>query len=169
MKLHIGGVAVKEGWKILNIKAGPGVDFVGDISDLGQFPDESCSEIYASHVLEHVPQEKIVQTLAGIRRVLVPGGKLRVSVPDMDLLCHLFIDPRASSERKFHVMRMMFGGQTDAHDFHFIGFNERFLLAFLRQAQFSRAERVGDFGIFEDASSYAPYGYPISLNVVATR
>ena len=45
MKLHIGGVAVKEGWNILNIKAGPGVDFVGDISDLGQFPDESCSAI----------------------------------------------------------------------------------------------------------------------------
>ena len=66
-------------------------------------------------------------------------------------------------------MRMMFGGQTDAHDFHFIGFNERFLLAFLRQAQFAQAERVGDFGIFEDASSYAPYGVPISLNVVATR
>ena len=110
-----------------------------------------------------------MQTLAGIRRVLVPGGKLRVSVPDMDVLCHLFINPRASSEIKFHVMRMMFGGQTDAHDFHFVGFNERVLLAFLRQAQFSRAERVGDFGIFEDASSYEPYGSPISLNVVATR
>ena len=64
---------------------------------------------------------------------------------------------------------MMLDGQTDAHAFHFIGFNERFLLAFLRQAQFAQAERVGDFGIFEDASSYAPYGFPISLNVVATR
>jgi predicted SAM-dependent methyltransferase len=45
MKLHIGGRQVKEGWKILNIKKDTGVDFVGDISDLSQFPTESINEI----------------------------------------------------------------------------------------------------------------------------
>ena len=59
MKLHIGGKIQKSGWKILNIQNKDGVDFIGDISDLSQFEDESINEIYASHVFEHVPQKKL--------------------------------------------------------------------------------------------------------------
>ena len=45
MKLHIGGEKTKEGWKILNIQQKEGVDFIGDISNLGQFEDNSINEI----------------------------------------------------------------------------------------------------------------------------
>ncbi len=58
MKLHIGGETVKEGWKLLNIQKNNGVDFVGDLSDLSQFSDESVEEIYASHVVEHINKKK---------------------------------------------------------------------------------------------------------------
>ena len=54
MKLHIGGKEKKEGWSILNIQKNKDVDFVGDISDLSQFNDNSINEIYASHVFEHI-------------------------------------------------------------------------------------------------------------------
>ena len=47
----------------------PGVDFIGDISDLGQFKDNSVEEIYISHVFEHVPQKKVDKTLKGIFRI----------------------------------------------------------------------------------------------------
>ena len=53
MKLHIGGEEVKADWKILNISNKPGVDYIGDISNLSQFTDNSFQEIYASHVVEH--------------------------------------------------------------------------------------------------------------------
>ena len=66
MKLHIGGEVVKEGWKILNISQMPGVDFVGNICDLTMFKENTFSEIYASHVLEHVPQAKVLDALIGI-------------------------------------------------------------------------------------------------------
>jgi predicted SAM-dependent methyltransferase len=69
MKLHIGGKIKKDDWKILNIQNKEGVDFIGDISDLSQFEEESINEIYASHVFEHVPQKKIIGTLSGINRV----------------------------------------------------------------------------------------------------
>ena len=39
MKLHIGGQEIKEGWKILDIQKNDGVDYVGNISDLSQFPE----------------------------------------------------------------------------------------------------------------------------------
>ena len=169
MKLHIGGEEAKAGWKIINISQKPNVDFVGDISDLSQFDQDSCEEIYASHVLEHVPQQRVLETLKGIHRILKPGGKFHVSVPDMDILCHLFINPMADPDVKFHTMRMMFGGQVDPHDFHYFGWNQFFMSDFLRQAGFSNAERVESFGIFQDTSDYKPYGFPISLNVIATK
>ncbi len=169
MKLHIGGETVKDDWKILNISNKPGVDYVGDISDLSQFASDTCSEVYASHVLEHVPQQKVLDTLIGVKRILTPGGKFYISVPDMDILCHTFINPLASPDIKFHVMRMIFGGQVDNHDFHYFGWNQTFLFDFLGQASFSNAERVTSFGIFKDTSDFVPYGFPISLNVVATK
>ena len=80
MKLNIGGEQKKEGWKILNIQKKDGVDFIGDISDLSQFSENSVEEIYASHVVEHVEQSKIESTFEGIHRILKDNGKFYVHV-----------------------------------------------------------------------------------------
>lgn len=169
MNLHIGGKEKKEGWKILNIQPGEHVDYLGDISNLAQFADASFEMIYASHVLEHVQQKDVQKTLMGIHRVLQPGGKFFISVPDWDILCHLFINPLASSDAKWHAMKMMLGGQEDQYDFHYVGFNQQILYGFLQESGFSDAVRVETFGLFSDSSDDKPYGFPISLNVVATR
>jgi predicted SAM-dependent methyltransferase len=169
MKLHIGGKQPKPGWKILNIQYNPGVDFIGDISDLSQFLSESCDEIYASHVLEHISQQKMLATLRGLHRILKPEGKLMISVPDLDVLCHLFIHPKSTRQTHFDVMRIMFGGQKDAHDFHCIGLNFEILSDYLSAAGFTRIERVKSFGLFEDFSNFAPYGVQISLNIVVWK
>ena len=169
MKLHIGGELIKDDWKILNANKREGVDYVGDISDLSQFKTESIDEIYASHVLEHVTQNKALDTLKGIHRVLVTDGKLYLSVPDLDILAHTFISPMATEKEKFAVMRMIFGGQQDQYDYHFFGWNMQFLTAFLTIAGFSVISRVDSFGLFDDGSEFKPFGFPISLNVVATK
>ena len=44
-----------------------------------------------------------------------------------------------------------------------------FLSDFLKQAGFNKIERVKSFSIFKDTSDYAPYGFPISLNVIAYK
>ena len=169
-RLHIGGREARAGWQIFDIRPGEGIDHVGDIQDLSRFRDACCDEIYASHVLEHVPQARIVPTLQGLNRILKPGGRLCVSVPDLRVLCRLFVDPGLDAKARGHVMRMIYGGQVDQHDFHYVGFSLEILLDCLRAAGFSRAERVSEFRLFEDASSYAPYqGVPISLNVVAFK
>ena len=91
MKLHIGGEEKKGGWKILNIQQKENVDFIGDITDLSQFENNSIDEIYASHVVEHVRQQDVSKMFSGIYRVLKENGKFYISVPDMDLLCKIFI------------------------------------------------------------------------------
>ena len=177
MKLNIGGEEKKEGWKILNIQSGgelgfgPNkneIDFIGDITDLSQFDDNSIEEIYASHIIEHVPQKKIKETLKGIYRVLKDKGKFYISVPDMDVLCKLFLEIKEPKAR-FHIMRMIFGGQIDKYDFHYFGWNFLFLKDFLTIAGFKNIEKVKFFSLFNDTSNYAPYGEPISLNVIAYK
>ena len=169
MKLHIGGKSKKEGWKILNIQKSEDVDFEGDIRDLSQFKDESVEEIYASHVIEHVDQKNINETLKGIYRVLKKNGKFYISVPDLDTLCHFFISPLANKKTKYHTMRMMFGGQVDEHDFHYFGWNFEFLHDYLNNTGFTKIDRVSSFSLFNDTSDYKPYGFPISLNVIAIK
>tara|TARA_Y100000590_G_C15346968_1_gene873620 strand:+ start:145 stop:654 length:510 start_codon:yes stop_codon:yes gene_type:complete len=169
MKLNIGGESKKEGWKILNIQKKPDIDFIGNINNLDQFDDESCEEIYASHIIEHVDQKTVLNTLKGINRILKKNGKFYISVPDMDSLCHFFISPLANKKIKFHVMRMIFGGQVDEYDYHYFGWNYEFLNDYLTQAKFSEIKRVQSFGLFDDTSDFKPYGFPISLNVIATK
>jgi predicted SAM-dependent methyltransferase len=170
MKLHIGGEQIKEGWKILNIQKKDGVDFIGDISDLSQFEDNSIEEIYASHVFEHVLQKNIKSTLIGIHRVIQDNGKFYVSVPDMNVLCKIFLEPKAPSKVKVHVLRMMFGGQIDDFDIHYFGWDFDLLKEFLLGAGFKKVEKVKSFSLFDDTSDFAPYsGVPISLNVIAYK
>jgi len=169
MKLHIGGKEKKEGWSILNIQKNDGVDFVGDISDLTQFKDNSINEIYASHVFEHINQKNIKKTLIGIHRVLINDGKFYISVPDMDVLCKMFLDKNNNPKIKIHALRMIFGGQTDEHDFHYFGYNFDLLNNFLKSAGFKDIEKVKTFSLFNDTSDFAPYGEPISLNIIAIK
>ena len=169
MKLHIGGEQKKDGWKILNIQKKDNVDFIGNITDLSQFENNSIEEIYASHVFEHVLQSEVNKTLKGIHIVLVDGGKFYVSVPDMDILCRMFIDPKAPLKVKHHAMIMMFGGQIDKFDINYFGWNHQLVIDFFGQAGFKKLERVKSFNLFKDTSDYAPYGQPISLNVIAIK
>tara|TARA_A100001035_G_C27584298_1_gene409025 strand:+ start:96 stop:605 length:510 start_codon:yes stop_codon:yes gene_type:complete len=169
MKLHIGGEQKKEGWKILNIQKKPNVDFVGDITDLSQFKDNSINEIYASHVFEHIVHKKVIKTLKGIHRVLKNSGKFYISVPNMDYLFRIILNEKAPLEVKMHVMKIIFGGQIDDYDFHYFGYTLELLGGALKECGFNKIERVKSFSLFNDTSDYAPYGKPISLNLIAYK
>ncbi len=169
-RLHIGGKQVKEGWKILNIQRGKGVDFVGDAADLSQFDDEMFDEVYASHVIEHLGyQQELPAALKGIHRILKPSGVFRMSVPDLETLCKLFLHDGVDFDGKFRIMRMMFGGQIYEHDFHKVGLTWDFAQHYFGQAGFETLRRVPQFGIFDDASSLKVGGKLISLNVEAVK
>lgn len=170
IRLHIGGREVREGWRIFNVIAAPGVDYVGHCADLSALGEGSCREVYASHVLEHLGYNgELQRSLAEIRRVLEPGGTVRISVPDLEILCRLFLDQRLTVAERFHVMRMMYGGRMDQHDIHYAGLSYEFLSAFLAGAAFTNIRRVAQFGIFDDTSSLRFKGVLISLNVEAEK
>ena len=169
-RLHIGGTVRREGWQVLNIEAGPHVDHVGDCADLSRFADGSFAEVYAAHVLEHLGYRiDLPVTIAGIYRVLEPGGLLRMSVPDLARLSEVFARRDLAFEDRVLVMQMMFGGQLDAHDFHRVGLFWELARRFLARAGFVEVRRVEELGVFEDTSSLRLYGKLVSLNLEARK
>lgn len=169
-RLHLGGKVRVDGWEVLDAVPGPQVDHLGDARDLSRFPDGTFDVLYGSHILEHFDyKDALLPVLKEWHRVLKPGGTLHVSVPDMDVLCRLFLDRRLDTNARFQVMRMMFGGHIDQYDYHLVGFNEEFLSIFLQQAGFNQLTRVPRFGLFQDTSDMEVAGEPISVNVTAVR
>lgn len=168
-RLHIGGQVRVEGWEVLDANAGPAVDHVADARDLSQFADETFDAIYASHVVEHLDyRDVLLATLKEWRRVMVRGGTLYVSVPDLSTLASMFVlKDQLDLEERYQVMRMIFGGHVDQYDYHLVGLDQDFLGTFLAQAGFGNMRRVRSFGLFPDTSDMLFKGIPISLNVIA--
>ncbi len=169
MKLLIGARDKYPGWETLDIEPGPEVDHVGDCRDLSRFADGAVETIYASHVLEHVAFADIAATLRGWHRVLADDGTVMISVPDLNILSQIYLSPQLQGEEKFKVVTMIFGGQSDPHDFHYMGYDLETLAFCLYQAGFRDMARVVDFGLFDDTSVTKFHGVAISLNVTARK
>ncbi|MGH7660526.1 MAG: class I SAM-dependent methyltransferase [Vulcanimicrobiaceae bacterium] len=83
LKLHVGcGKRHIPGWTHVDQVAFPHVDHVQDIRHLRDLSEGSAKIIYACQVIEYFDRDEVVPILAEWRRVLVPGGILRLSVPN---------------------------------------------------------------------------------------
>merc|ERR1711865_429628 len=75
-----------------------------------------------------------------------------------------------AEHERFHIMRILFGGQTDEHDFHSAGLDYDTLAGFLQVTGFCEIRRrKGGFGLFDDGSEmvHPPGGKHISVSVHA--
>ncbi len=66
-------------------------DFPLDITRPLPFPDASLDAIFGEEVIEHVPRDDALAFMAEARRVLRPDGVLRLTTPDLDNICRLFL------------------------------------------------------------------------------
>ncbi|MES2308577.1 MAG: methyltransferase domain-containing protein [Verrucomicrobiota bacterium] len=170
-RLHIGGTQSAEGWEVLNIEPASYVDHVGNATDLSRFPDETFSVLYGSHILEHMDYLREVESaLKEWRRVLIPGGMICLSVPDLEILGSLLLlKDRFDVNDRYLLMRMIYGGHNTPNDYHYAGFTEDLLQVYLMKCEFQKIERVQGFPFFEDTSRQLFKGLPISLNMQAIK
>lgn len=79
----------------------PGLDVCCDITSGIRFPAESADGIFTEHCLEHITFEACQKVLREFRRLLRPGGILRVVIPDAELFLSLYMQTRQGRLAEF--------------------------------------------------------------------
>lgn len=94
-RAHLGsGDHLLEGWANLDIGGPEGV-VLFDLTRPLPFDTGSLEFVFSEHFIEHVPLERAEAVLAECRRVLRPGGVLRVSTPDLRRLVDEYVAGRS--------------------------------------------------------------------------
>jgi predicted SAM-dependent methyltransferase len=93
MKLSIGCGPVDFGKDWIHVDGGdyPHLDSK-NIVNLDKYSDNTFEVIYASHVLEYFDRTEVLTVLHEWSRVLKPGGKLRIAVPDFEAMVKLYLE-----------------------------------------------------------------------------
>lgn len=100
-KLHLGaGFNVLPGW--LNTDLNPGKETLYlDFTKPFPFPDASFDYVFNEHTIEHVPYSAAVGMVEKAYKALKPGGKLRVSTPNLEHLINLYQEPKTETQKKY--------------------------------------------------------------------
>jgi len=176
MKLHIGcGKKYLPGYKHVDVIDYEHVDYVCDARHLKMIEDETVSEIYACHILEHVERSEVADVLCEWNRVLRSNGTIRIAVPDFEAV----VEEYRENRDLMCFQGLLYGGQTYDYNFHHVAFDDGVLKTWLEEAGFVGVCRY-DWQIFlpegyDDYSrAYLPHmdfesGRLMSLNVMATK
>ena len=90
MKLHLGcGKRYLEGFIHVDIAEFQHIDYQLLLTTC-QLSKVTADEIYASHVLEYFDRNDVINVLDEWRRVLKPGGILRLAVPNFPKLIEVY-------------------------------------------------------------------------------
>ena len=173
MKLHLGcGDKILKGFTNVDIRKKEGVDLVDDISSLSEIKNESVELIYACHVLEHFGRYEYKKVLKRWYDVLETGGTLRLAVPDLKKVFHLYVEKNIPLNT---LMGFIYGGQTYEYNYHYVGFDYDTLKNDLLEIGFKQVHswdwRGTDHSDVDDFSqAYLPHmdkknGQLMSLNI----
>jgi len=166
VKIHLGcGFRRLPGYVHVDVRAEYEPDHIGTAQAL-PFDDNAASLLYFSHGLEHIRKNEVARVVAEFRRVLRPGGTLRLSVPDFAVLTDLYNDGVSLTR-----LGCINGGQDNEHDVHYAVYDWEHLACVLHQDFYDirawHPARVHPDG-FDDFSLARINGQLISLNVEAT-
>jgi predicted SAM-dependent methyltransferase len=123
IKLDIGGGLQKRDDDFISVDILNG-DVIADMGFL-PFKDNSIDFIWSAHTLEHSGIYKAGNVLKEWARVLKPGAKIIIQVPDMDYVAKYWL---TGPDRKW-AEEMLFGMQIDDGEFHKCAFTASTLRA----------------------------------------
>ena len=158
VRLHIGcGEHLLPGWVNTDrVARVPGVATGIELTAL-PYPDASVEEILAEHVLEHLSFAEEARAWPEMARVLRPGGRLTLEVPDFEWVCATFLAAddewrdfyvvghpdhyagcgRALDQRWGILQTMFFGNQNGAGQFHRSAYTETKLRTLASRTDFA--------------------------------
>lgn len=151
------GSYVDAGWFNSDLKSDPGIDLSVDIVAGLPLEDATFDHIVSVHALPMIPIPELLNVLGELRRVLRPGGTLRLCLPDLDKAIaayqrndrdyfHVPDEDESTVSGKMITQLLWYGWSTTLFTFEWTE-------DLLRRAGFATIARC-DFG--ETASGYAP-------------
>jgi len=148
------------------------------LTDLSQFEDNSVDLIYASHIVEYFDRIEFSEVLKEWERVLKPEGRMRLAVPNFQVLSKLYIEGTIKLENILGPLygKMQMGDKTI---YHKTVYDLESLKNLLTHAGFRNVReydwRDTEHAQFDDHSqAYIPHmdkenGVLVSLNVECTK
>lgn len=103
------------------------------------FDDNSIDEIFTSHALEHIAKAEIIPTLKEWYRVLKPGGKVTIRVPDLEWCVRHWLQHQNDTG---WCLDIIFGNQNHAGEFHKTGFTSLTLTRYAQIAGFTNVLKL---------------------------
>lgn len=94
-------------------------------------PECSVEAIFSANALEHVGKKQIIPILQEWHRLLKPGGKLQIVVPDLEWACLWWL---AHQEDRGWSLDILFGHQLHDGEYHKTGFTPRLIWDYLQEA-----------------------------------
>lgn len=85
------------------------------------FGDNTFDYVYSEHMIEHISWQKALLMLRECRRVLRPGGIIRIATPDLEVLCGLQShDEDPLKEKYIHWITDKFLTKVQVHKAAFV-------------------------------------------------
>lgn len=134
-----------KGYKNVDIRKLPHVDYVVDISEKLPWKANTVDEILAESVLEHLPHGLFngftcevshlytIKVLAEWWRILKPGGRCIIKVPNLKGLANCYVKGTIS---KWNFFTYLYGGQHYKENVHYSGFDPETLIRVMELAGF---------------------------------
>jgi ubiquinone/menaquinone biosynthesis C-methylase UbiE len=157
------------GWKSIEICESYKADEHYDISTGIREKDNSIEEIWMGDFFEHLLRVKAKFVMGECFRVLKYGGRLRISVPDMAVVMPLWLAhqlqpdlppqftngiPMINPMLAHQLYTCIWGDQDEKNqknqipDSHFNGYTEKSLRQMIRDAGFTRLNRIPIHGVW---------------------
>jgi predicted SAM-dependent methyltransferase len=174
LKIHLGSGNINlQGWVNIDARDFKHIHVVSDGFDLRQFKDNSVSEFYLCHVLEHFSFLETEDFLKKLYNLLEPKGLIRISVPDINKLFFLYEKQKKLSVIKNAIM----GGQSYPNDFHKSIYDYKELKKLLEKSKFKNVstwetkevfgQSLGDWS--DGSYKFKMQSYKISLNLFGEK
>lgn len=149
-----------------------------DVCNLSQFKNNSVGLIYASHLIAYFDRDEVIMVLNEWKRVLKPGGTLRIATPHLRNMMYLYVFRNLPIE---NFLGPLYGKwkTNDKYVYHKTVYDFESLTKLLLDVGFKNIKmydwRKTEHAQFDDFSqAYIPHlqkesGTLISLNIECNR
>jgi predicted SAM-dependent methyltransferase len=92
VKLHLAcGPHYFQGWTNIDIESQV-ADVIHDLRLALPYADNTVDFIFTEHFFEHIDKDQGLQFLVDCYRVLKPGGRIRISTPDLRYMAQIYLE-----------------------------------------------------------------------------